>query len=109
MLQPVLWDTGVPRPRCLVLGIALLTQVPTQHSINLAMGRCFPASPKVPTLVGTGTLKRKANRDEEREENRWQSGEKGAVSARGGRRAGAAQRRCPRHMSQDRSPFPSSG
>lgn len=51
-------------------------------------------------------LKRKANRDEEREENRWRSREKDAASAAGGGRAGAAQRRCLRHVSQDRFPLP---
>lgn len=64
-IRPGPLDTGVPRPRCRPLHRALLTQVPTRSSTNLAMGWCFPASPKVPTLVGTRAVKGKANRDKE--------------------------------------------
>lgn len=83
---------------------APLTQVPTQHSTDLAMGWCFPASPKVPTLVGTRAVKGKANRDEERGENRWQR-TRHSVSGGGGS-TGAAPRGCSRHRSQNGSPAP---
>lgn len=59
------WTRRVPRA---LLRRAPLTQVPSRRlrgSTNLATGQCFPASPKVPTLVGTGVGKGKANRDKE--------------------------------------------
>lgn len=59
------WTCHVPRA---LLRRAPLTQVPSRRlrgSTNLAAGQCFPASPKVPTLVGTGVGKGKANRDKE--------------------------------------------
>lgn len=55
------WDTGLPHPprRCLQ-GTA---ESGSQGSTNLATGWCFPASSKLPTLVGIGVGKGKANRD----------------------------------------------
>lgn len=77
-LQWCPWDVGLPHPpRHCLQGTA---ESGSQGSTNLATGWCFPAFPKLPTLVGTGVGKGKANR-EEGEENRWQRGEKGAASA----------------------------
>lgn len=104
---PCLGCTGVPHPHCRLLQRALLTQVPTQHNTNLAMGWCFPASPKVPTLVGTGIVKGKANRDEERGKTDGRAGRE-VQRQRRGRRASAAQRHCPRYRSSRGRPFPSS-
>lgn len=82
--SPCPGSTGVPHPHCWLLRRALLMQIPTRHNTNLTMGWCFPASLKVPTLVGTGVVKGKANRDKER----------GKTDGRVGRKA--QRQRCAR-------------